>query len=67
MAERQISMLDFGIADSFDCSRCVWMRTYGECYPSATLGRQYFFESNATRGCSDYCTEYAHVTEVSGK
>lgn len=61
MNGRQLSVFDFGIADKFDCQNCMWKKTYGFCYPKKSLGRQYFYEKEAGRYCSDYGTAFAHI------
>lgn len=55
----ELSLFDFGIADKYDCQKCVWQRDHGECYPAETLSRQYFYQKADGRYCSDYCTGYA--------
>ena len=55
----QLTILDLGVADRFDCGACIWMKTYGFCYPRETLSRQYYYESGGGRCCSDYCTAFA--------
>lgn len=61
VTEEQMTILDLGIADGFDCQGCIWMKTYGYCYPEETLGRRYYIKINGKRRCSDFCTAFASV------
>lgn len=59
----QVSIWDLGIADSFICENCVWMKAHGYCYPKEKLGRQKYYEEKNERYCSDYCTAFASAKE----
>jgi len=58
----QMTLFDLGIADGFDCGKCVWRKYYGYCYPEVYLHRRYYYiNRHGMRCCSDYCTAFASV------
>ena len=63
MEEKQLSILDFGVNDAFDCSRCAFFKAHGYCYPGEDLNRQYYYEKDGQRFCSDYTTDFVALCD----